>query len=94
MKTGNDPAFVAQALGTIDRSKNFGELARNVGISREGRYKALLADGNPSVAPIVKMAKARGRKIEFQAVALATRMCRQRSWAPVERQSSLNPVPE
>ena len=68
-EAGDDPAFVAQALGTIARSQNFSELAREVGMSREGLYKALSTDGNPSFATIMKVAKALGLKIEFHAVA-------------------------
>jgi len=68
-EAGDDPAFVAKALGTIARSQNFSELARKVGMSREGLYKALSEDGNPSYATIVKVAKALGLKIEFHAVA-------------------------
>lgn len=68
-EAGDDPAFVAQALGTIARSQNFSELAREVGVSREGLYKALSTDGNPSFATIMKVAKALGLKIEFHAVA-------------------------
>ena len=68
-EAGDDPTFVAQALGTIARSQNFSELAREVGMSREGLYKALSTDGNPSFATIMKVAKALGLKVEFHAVA-------------------------
>ena len=64
-EAGDDPAFVAKALGTIARSQNFSELARKVGMSREGLYKALSEEGNPSYATIVKVANALGLKIEF-----------------------------
>ncbi len=66
---GDDPAFVAQALGTIARSGNVSELARRVGMSREGLYKALSGDGNPSFATIMKVAKALGLKLHFESVA-------------------------
>jgi probable addiction module antidote protein len=64
-EAGDDPAFVAQALGTIARSGNVSELARRTGMSREGLYKALSADGNPSFATIVKVARALGLRIRF-----------------------------
>ncbi len=38
-------------------------------MSREGLYKALSADGNPSFATIMKVASALGFKLEFHAVA-------------------------
>ncbi|MPZ97108.1 MAG: putative addiction module antidote protein [Propionibacteriales bacterium] len=66
---GDDPAVIAQALGTIARSGNVSELARRVGMSREGLYKALSADGNPSFASIMKVAKALGLRLHFESVA-------------------------
>lgn len=66
---GDDPAFVAQALGTIARSGNVSELARRAGMSREGLYKALSGDGNPSFATIMKVAKALGLRLHFESVA-------------------------
>ena len=68
-EAGDDPAFVAQALGTIARSGNLSELARRVGMSREGLYKALSAEGNPSFATISKVAGALGLRIHFESVA-------------------------
>ena len=66
---GDDPAHITQALGTIARSGNVSELARRVGMSREGLYKALSTDGNPSFATIIKVAKALGLKIHFEPAA-------------------------
>ena len=68
-EAGDDPAFIAHALGVIARSGNVSELARRVGMSREGLYKALTAEGNPSFATISKVAHALGLRIEFHAVA-------------------------
>ncbi|GAB3751841.1 addiction module antidote protein [Microlunatus parietis] len=65
----DDPALIAQALGTVARSGNISELARRVGMSREGLYKALSADGNPSFSTIVKVAKALGLRVQFSSVA-------------------------
>lgn len=68
-EAGDDPAVIAQAFGTSARSGNVSELARRVGMSREGLYKALSADGNPSFATIMKVAKALGLKLHFEHVA-------------------------
>ena len=65
----DDPAYIAKALGTIARSGNVSELARRVGMSREGLYKALSVDGNPSFATIFKVAKALGLKLRFEPAA-------------------------
>jgi probable addiction module antidote protein len=68
-EAGGDPAFIAEALGTIARSGNVSELARRTGMSREGLYKALSADGNPSFATILKVTNALGLKMHFESVA-------------------------
>ena len=68
-EAGDDTAFVAQALGNVARSQNFSELARKVGMSREGLYKALSSDGNPSFATIMRVTNALGLRIGFHAVA-------------------------
>ncbi len=65
----DDPAAVARALGVIARSTNLSELARRIGMSREGLYKALSGEGNPSFATIVKVAGALGLKLHFESVA-------------------------
>ena len=36
------------ALGDIVRAHGMTQIARNTGLTREGLYKALSADGNPS----------------------------------------------
>lgn len=67
-EAGDDPAFITHALGVIARAQNFSDLARKVGMSREGLYKALSNDGNPSFATIYKVTRALGLKMEFHAV--------------------------
>ncbi len=68
-EAGDDPTFIAQALGAIARSGNVSELARRAGMSREGLYKALSAEGNPSFATIVKITHALGLRLHFESVA-------------------------
>lgn len=68
-EAGDDPAFITHAIGVVARSQNFSELARKVGMSREGLYKALSNNGNPSFATIYKVARALGLKLEFHAIA-------------------------
>ncbi len=43
-----DGKTIAAALGAIARARNMAQLARDAGMSREGLYKALSGDGNPS----------------------------------------------
>jgi probable addiction module antidote protein len=55
---GDDPAFILHALGVIARARNMSQLARDTGLSREGIYKALSKDGNPTFATVAKIARA------------------------------------
>ena len=63
---GDDPAYVAHALGTVARARNMTVLARDVGMSRVGLNKALSGEGNPTLATVLKVAKALGLKVSFQ----------------------------
>jgi probable addiction module antidote protein len=67
MEGGDDPAFLARALGVVARARNMSQLARDVGMSREGLSKALSGEGNPTLATIMKVAKALGLRIGFRA---------------------------
>lgn len=60
---GDDPAFLAHALGVVARARNMSQLARDVGISRAGLYQALDADGNPTLATVVGVLKALGLRL-------------------------------
>lgn len=64
----NDPTAVTRALGVIARSGNLSDLSRRTGISREGLYKALSVDGNPSFATIMAVTSALGLRLTFSAV--------------------------
>lgn len=66
---GDDPTYLVHALGIIARAKNMSQLARETGLSREGLYKALSDDGNPTFATVTKIAKALGLQIKFEAAA-------------------------
>jgi probable addiction module antidote protein len=64
----NDPALIAHALGVIARARGMTQLAKDTGISREGLYKALSADGNPEFATILKVTRALGIKLHAEMV--------------------------
>ena len=55
-----DPRLIAAALGDIARAKSMVQLAKDTGLSREGLYRSLSADGNPEFATIMKVTKALG----------------------------------
>ena len=65
----DDPAYLVHALGVIALTKNMSQLARDTGLSREGLYKALSKEGNPTFATVSKIAKALGLQIKFQSAA-------------------------
>ena len=56
-------AGITEALGHIARAKGMTQVAKDTGLSRESLYRALSADGNPSFATILKVAKALGVKL-------------------------------
>jgi len=60
---GDDPAFLAHALGVVARARNMSAIARDVGMSRSGLYKALDTDGNPTLATVVGVLKALGLRL-------------------------------
>jgi probable addiction module antidote protein len=62
-----DAAGIARALGDIARAKGMSQVARDAGLSRESLYKALSEDGNPSLATVLKVAKALGLRLHAQA---------------------------
>jgi probable addiction module antidote protein len=62
----NDPAFLTHALGVVARLRNMSELARAVDMSREGLYKALSTDGNPSFGTVLRVIRALGLTISVK----------------------------
>lgn len=62
---GDDPAFITKALGNVARARGMSQLAREAGMTREGLYKALSGDGNPSFATVLKVAHSLGLQLVF-----------------------------
>lgn len=58
-----DGALVRHALGVIARARGMSQLARDTGLAREGLYKALSPDGNPSFDTIMKVTRALGLRM-------------------------------
>jgi len=63
----DDAAGIARALGDIARAKGMSQVAKDAGLSRESLYRALSAEGNPSFATILKVARALGVKLHAAA---------------------------
>ena len=66
-EAGDDPVFIIHALNVIARARNMSQLTRDTGLTREGLYKALSPDGNPTFSTVTKVAKALGLQITVQA---------------------------
>ena len=62
-----DAAGIPRAQGDIARTKGMSQVAKDAGLSRESLYRALSADGNPSFATVLKVAKALGVRLHAQA---------------------------
>lgn len=63
-----EPTLIAAALGDVARARNLSQLARDVGMSRQGLDKALSGEGNPSLSTVVKVAHALGLQLSFKPV--------------------------
>lgn len=66
-EAGDDPAYIAAALGDIARAKGMSQLAKDTGLTRDGLYKALRAEGNPNLGTILKVIKALGLQLTAKA---------------------------
>lgn len=62
----DDVSGIAKALGDIARAKGMTQVALDAGLSRESLYRAVSADGNPSFASVLKVARALGVKFHAE----------------------------
>jgi probable addiction module antidote protein len=60
---GEDPAFIADALGVVARARGMSEIASEAGVSRESLYRALSAGGNPEFATVLRVVRALGLRL-------------------------------
>jgi len=58
-----DGSLIRAALGDIAKARNMSRLAKDIGLSREGLYRALSADGNPEFTTIMKVIKGLGLRL-------------------------------
>lgn len=61
-----DGSLVRAALNDVARAKGMSQLARDTGLTREGLYKALSGNGNPTLDTVMKIAKALGLRLAFK----------------------------
>ncbi len=60
-----DGSLVRAALNDIARAGNMTHLARDAGMTREGLYKALSENGNPSFTTVLRITRALGMKLRI-----------------------------
>jgi len=63
---GDDPAFVAHAIGIAARSFGLSQIAQQTGNTREGLHKALQATGNPTLATLIKVLGVLGLRLDVR----------------------------
>ena len=63
----NDPAALAQALGTIARARGMMQMAEASGLGREALYKALRPGAHPRFETIARVCTALGLRLSVQA---------------------------
>ncbi len=64
----NDPAALAEALGTIARARGMTDIAKSSGITREALYKALRPNASPRFETISKVCAALGIRLVVQPI--------------------------
>jgi probable addiction module antidote protein len=62
-----DGSLIRAALNDIARAQNMSRLARDIGMTREGLYKALSENGNPSFATVMRITRALGMQLRISA---------------------------
>jgi probable addiction module antidote protein len=64
----SDPGLLAAALKPIARMKGFTHLSRATGIRRTTLYRILSIDADPSFSDILKVSRALGFNLRFEAI--------------------------
>ena len=63
-----DPALIAAALGDVARAKGMSKIAKETGVTREGLYKALSAEGDPRLTTFLGVIKSLGLHITVRPI--------------------------
>ena len=65
--SGNS-TYIAKAIGVVARARNVSKLAREVGMTRAGLYKAFGADSDPKLSTVISVLDALGIKLSVESV--------------------------
>jgi probable addiction module antidote protein len=63
----NDPALLLAAIGDIAKARGMSKIASKAGLGRESLYKALNSDSKPRFDTVLKVLRALGVDINFNA---------------------------
>ena len=61
----DDPKIIQAAIGDIARSRGMTEVAKEIGVSREGLYKSFSPEGNPSWQTVFNVLRTLGLRIKL-----------------------------
>jgi probable addiction module antidote protein len=61
-----DPTAIRHALGVVARARGMTQLAREIGMTREGLYKALGDAGNPGFDVVARALRAMGLQLHVR----------------------------
>ncbi len=61
-----DAKYLTQALGVVARAKGMSKIAKTTGITREGLYKALSAEGDPRLTTFLGVIKSLGLRLSVK----------------------------
>jgi probable addiction module antidote protein len=61
-----DMEFLLKTVGHIARSEGMAQIARELGVTREGLYKSLSPAGNPSFETVLKLLDILGFRLKLE----------------------------
>jgi probable addiction module antidote protein len=62
----NDTRFLFEILGALARSEGMSQIAKELGLSREGLYHSLAPSGNPSFETVIKLLDLLGFRLKVE----------------------------
>lgn len=65
LESGN-ANYLAHAIGIVARAKGMSEVAKEAGVTREGLYKALSADGDPKLSTFLGVIRSLGLQLSVR----------------------------
>jgi probable addiction module antidote protein len=61
-----DVKFLFDIIGALARSEGMSQIAKELGVTREGLYKSLSPNGNPSFETIIKLLDILGFRLKVE----------------------------